>query len=55
MKQFIVADIVIELFDRYNIIFFVIACRAGPDAHKIVYRWFSCNSTMEEDLGCIRE
>ena len=55
MRQFIVADIVIELFDRYNIDFSVKACRTGPDAHKIVYRWFSCNSTMEEVLACIRE
>ena len=50
MKQFIVADIIIEVFDEYNIDFSVKACRAGPDVHKIVYRWFSSNSTMEEVL-----
>ena len=48
MKQFIIADTIIEVFDRYNIDFSVKACRAGPDAHKIVYRWFSSNSTIEE-------
>ena len=53
MKQFIVADISIEVFDGYTIDFSVKASRAGPDAHKIVYRWFSSNSTMEEVLGCI--
>ena len=52
MKQFIVADTIIEVFDRHNIDFSVKACRAGPDAHKI-YRWFSSNPTMEEILGCI--
>ena len=36
MEQFIVADTIIEVFDRYNIDFSVKACRAGPDAHKIV-------------------
>ena len=40
IKQFIVADTIIEVFDN-NINFSVKACRAGPDAHKIVYRWFS--------------
>ena len=35
MKQFIVADTIIEVFDRHNIDFSVKACRAGPDAHKI--------------------
>ena len=47
LKQFIVADTIIEVFDRYNIDFSVKACQAGPDAHKL-YRWFSSNSTMEE-------
>ena len=45
IKQFIVADTIIEVFDN-NINFSVKACRAGPDAHKIVYRWFSSNSAM---------
>ena len=37
MQQFIVADTIIEVFDRYNIYFSVKACRAGPDSHTIVY------------------
>ena len=41
MKQFIVADTIIEVFDRYNIDLSVKACqrahRTDPDDHKKVY------------------
>ena len=39
MKKIIAADTIIEVFDRYNIDFYVKPCRAGPDAHHGRNSW----------------